>query len=56
MYSGKILINGSNDEQLSVPYMGVAADVQKTFRQMFSDNFPYILSTQNMTRIEDDST
>ncbi|KAI8169995.1 Minor extracellular protease vpr [Colletotrichum sp. SAR 10_65] len=56
VYSGKILINGSNDGQLSVPYMGVAADVQKTFRQMFSDNFPYILSTQNMTRIEDDST
>lgn len=44
LYSGKIRIHGSNGEQLSVPYMGVASDLRKTFKKMFVDEYPYINS------------
>ncbi|KAF9880706.1 hypothetical protein CkaCkLH20_01748 [Colletotrichum karsti] len=56
VYSGQILISGSNGENLTVPYMGVGSDIQKNFRQMFTEDFPYILSSKNMTRIEDKPT
>ncbi|KAK1540734.1 subtilase [Colletotrichum paranaense] len=44
LYSGKIRIHGSNGEQLSVPYMGIASDLRKTFKKMFVDEYPYINS------------
>ncbi|KAK1700688.1 subtilase [Colletotrichum godetiae] len=44
LYSGKVRIHGSNGEQLSVPYMGVASDLRKTFRKMFVDDYPYVNS------------
>ncbi|KAK7943491.1 serine endopeptidase [Apiospora aurea] len=41
LYSGKILISGSNREELSVPYLGMAADLQSHYRQnMFPENSP----------------
>ncbi|KAK6217136.1 serine endopeptidase [Colletotrichum tabaci] len=44
LYSGKILVNGSNGEELAVPYMGVASDVRKNFRKMFVENSPTMYS------------
>ncbi|KAJ0158290.1 Minor extracellular protease vpr [Colletotrichum tanaceti] len=44
LYSGKILVRGSNGEELSVPYMGVASDVRKNFRNMFVENSPNMYS------------
>ncbi|TIC92330.1 PI-type proteinase [Colletotrichum higginsianum] len=44
LYSGKILVHGSNGEELAVPYMGVASDVRKNFRKMFVDNSPTMYS------------
>ncbi|KAK7932068.1 hypothetical protein PG985_002780 [Apiospora marii] len=41
LYSGKILISGSNKEELSVPYLGMAADLQTHYRQnMFPGSSP----------------
>ncbi|KAL0942868.1 serine endopeptidase [Colletotrichum truncatum] len=56
VYTGRILITGSNNEQLAVPYMGVQSDIQTTFKRMFKESYPYIISTRNITRIEDKST
>lgn len=44
LYSGKILVRGSNGEELAVPYMGVASDVRKNFRKMFVENSPTMYS------------
>ncbi|KAK8085648.1 hypothetical protein PG997_006919 [Apiospora hydei] len=41
LYSGKILISGSNREELSVPYLGMAADLYSHYRKnMFPENSP----------------
>lgn len=50
LYSGKVLIKGSNGESLSVPYMGLGADLHRDLgmnHQMFSYpiGFPRIIST-----------
>ncbi len=42
VYSGKVLISGSNGEQLSVPYMGAAFDLAASMRgRMFADTTPF---------------
>ncbi|OHE91370.1 subtilase [Colletotrichum orchidophilum] len=51
LYSGKILVYGSNGEQLSVPYMGVASDLQNGFRKMFVEKYPYVNSGRGETPI-----
>ncbi|KAM0279722.1 hypothetical protein ACHAQH_004413 [Verticillium albo-atrum] len=40
VYSGKILVSGTNAEELSVPYMGVAGSIQATFADVFYPNYP----------------
>ncbi|KAM5343547.1 hypothetical protein ACJ41O_012084 [Fusarium nematophilum] len=47
IYSGVISVSGSNDEVLSIPYLGLAADLQKDLGVMFeySIGFPTITST-----------
>ncbi|KAK8127723.1 serine endopeptidase [Apiospora sp. TS-2023a] len=53
MYSGKILISGSNGEELSVPYLGVSADIHKHMQNsMFTDNVPYQYGGVNRDNIE----
>ncbi|KAK7956323.1 serine endopeptidase [Apiospora aurea] len=53
MYSGKILISGSNEEELSVPYLGVSADIHKQLQNsMFTDNVPYQYGGVNRDNIE----
>jgi len=50
MYSGKVLVKGSNGEVLSVPYLGLGADLHRDLgmKQMFSYSigFPRIISTR----------
>ncbi|KAM0331242.1 hypothetical protein ACHAQA_002912 [Verticillium albo-atrum] len=53
VYSGKILISGTNSEELSVPYMGVAGNIQATFTQLFYPDYPQSFSSVNETPIEE---
>ncbi|GKT44887.1 minor extracellular protease vpr [Colletotrichum spaethianum] len=41
LYSGKILVLGSNGEELAIPYMGVASDIRNNFRKIFTFNLSY---------------
>ncbi|KAK8028264.1 hypothetical protein PG991_005320 [Apiospora marii] len=53
MYSGKILISGSNGEELSVPYLGVSADIHEQMQNsMFTDSVPYQYGGVNRDNIE----
>ncbi|KAK7997300.1 hypothetical protein PG989_005340 [Apiospora arundinis] len=53
MYSGKVLISGSNGEELSVPYLGVSADIRKQMQNsMFTDSVPYQYGGVNRDNIE----
>ncbi|KAK7420633.1 hypothetical protein QQX98_002627 [Neonectria punicea] len=49
LYSGKVVIAGSNGESLSVPYLGLAADLQKDVGDIFDYpiGFPTITSTRD---------
>ncbi|KAJ0158061.1 Minor extracellular protease vpr [Colletotrichum tanaceti] len=40
VYGGRITIKGSNDEELSVPYAGVGADVRNTIRRVSEVGWP----------------
>ncbi|KAL8294686.1 hypothetical protein RB597_007713 [Gaeumannomyces tritici] len=46
VYSGKVLISGSNGDELSVPYAGVAADLKRNIPDMYytQNNYPRIVS------------
>ena len=47
MYSGKILVAGSNEEALSVPYSGVAFSLLEQIPKMFPVGSPTIGSSGN---------
>ncbi|KAI8173579.1 Minor extracellular protease vpr [Colletotrichum sp. SAR 10_75] len=49
LYSGKVLIKGSNGETLGVPYMGLAADLHKDIGIMFQYpvGWPQMTSTRS---------
>ncbi|KAB5586270.1 subtilisin-like serine protease [Coniochaeta sp. 2T2.1] len=48
IYSGKVLISGSNGEELSIPYFGAGFDLKKAMRRnLFSDTTPYQVSGPN---------
>jgi hypothetical protein len=52
-YSGKILITGSNGDQLSVPYMGVGFNLkEKLRRSMFSETTPFQVAGTNRDNID----
>ncbi|GKT51113.1 minor extracellular protease vpr [Colletotrichum spaethianum] len=57
LYSGKVLIKGSNGETLGVPYLGLAADLHKDVGIMFQYpiGFPRITSTRRNIPIADKS-
>ncbi|KAL0260198.1 hypothetical protein SLS55_003882 [Diplodia seriata] len=44
VYSGKIVITASNGEQLSVPYFGLAADLNKEMTPVFETTYPFSTS------------
>jgi subtilisin family serine protease len=45
LYSGKIFINGTNNESLSIPYMGLASDLRKEMDNMFMAGYPTLTTT-----------
>ncbi|KAK0614880.1 subtilisin-like serine protease [Bombardia bombarda] len=48
LYSGKVLLSGSNGEELSIPYLGAGFDLKNSLRRaMFSDATPYQASGPN---------
>ncbi|POS73432.1 minor extracellular protease vpr [Diaporthe helianthi] len=51
VYSGKVLISGSNGEELGIPYFGVASDLKKTVTEMYYTalGFPYLQSGPRST-------
>ncbi|EOO01181.1 putative minor extracellular protease vpr protein [Phaeoacremonium minimum UCRPA7] len=57
LYSGKVIISGSNGETLSVPYMGLAADLHKDIGIMFQSpiGFPTLTSLRSSVPISQKS-
>ncbi|KAL5601109.1 hypothetical protein BROUX41_005924 [Berkeleyomyces rouxiae] len=55
-YSGKILVHSSLDETMSIPYFGLAGDLHGSFKNMFRQGYPTIVSTLNNTPIAEKST
>ncbi|KZL83766.1 minor extracellular protease vpr protein [Colletotrichum incanum] len=57
VYSGKVLISGSNGEGLGVPYFGVACDLKKTIENVWAYgwNSPFMSSGVSDTRLEQKS-
>ena len=53
IYSGKILISSTNAEELSVPYLGVGASINDTFRNIYHPGFPTATTTLDWTSLED---
>ncbi|KAH8882151.1 putative minor extracellular protease vpr [Thozetella sp. PMI_491] len=53
LYSGKVLVKGSNGESLGLPYLGLAADLHKDLGTMFQypAGFPTLTSTRKKTPI-----
>lgn len=49
IYSGKVLIHGSNGDELSIPYLGLAADIKKDNELMYQYpiGLPIITSTRD---------
>jgi len=45
-YSGKVIVSGSNGEQLSVPYLGLASQIKRDVN-IFRNTWPYARSTVN---------
>jgi hypothetical protein len=53
VYSGKILISGSNAEELSIPYLGAGFDLKKSMRRhLFSDTTPFQVAGPNRDDIQ----
>nr|AAS45251.1 subtilisin-like serine protease [Verticillium dahliae] len=45
IYSGKVIIEGSNGESLGIPYLGAAFDLKKSLRRnLFPASYPYTRS------------
>ncbi|KAI8654133.1 hypothetical protein LRP88_01834 [Fusarium phalaenopsidis] len=57
LYSGKIVITGSNGESLGVPYMGLASDLEKDVGDIFEYpiGFPAMTSTRQEIPIAEKS-
>lgn len=53
IYSGKILVSGSNGEELSVPYTGAGFDLKGQLRRnLFSDTTPFQMGGPNRDDID----
>ncbi|KAG7055888.1 serine endopeptidase [Colletotrichum scovillei] len=57
VYSGKILVSGSNGEELGIPYFGVASDLKETIENVwdYGWNNPYLTSGVNAIKLEQKS-
>ncbi|KAK2022798.1 subtilase [Colletotrichum zoysiae] len=56
LYGGKVIVQGSNGELLSVPYAGVGADLRNTLGGVHEAGWPQSVSTVNDTPIADKAT
>ncbi|CAN8105194.1 unnamed protein product [Discula destructiva] len=56
LYSGKIQINSSLGESLSVPYLGLAGDVGQTINDQWQSGYPYSVSGLSATNSSKDSS
>ncbi|KAK8088381.1 hypothetical protein PG997_003342 [Apiospora hydei] len=54
-YSGNIRINGSNGEELSVPYFGLGANLKEVISPIFRKDYPVAVSGPDNTSISDKS-
>ncbi|KAF4814461.1 Minor extracellular protease vpr [Colletotrichum siamense] len=57
VYSGKVLVSGSNGEELGVPYFGVATDLRQTIENVWAYGWslPNLVSGVNSVRLEQKS-
>ncbi|KAF2757740.1 subtilisin-like protein [Pseudovirgaria hyperparasitica] len=57
VYGGKILVRGSNDEELGIPYFGVAASIQEQIQKVFDHGsyYPMLMSGINGITIDQKS-
>ncbi|KAF4821126.1 Minor extracellular protease vpr [Colletotrichum siamense] len=53
LYSGKVIVSGSNNDSLAIPYMGLAADLKKEMDDMYMHGFPRATTTYNFIPIEE---
>lgn len=44
LYSGKIIITSSLGEELAIPYMGLASNLEQDMKGQFQDGYPYVVS------------
>ena len=52
-YSGKVLVHGSNGDELSVPYFGVGGNINRELRDsLWHQRYPYAWSTNNFEQLE----
>ncbi|GKT51185.1 minor extracellular protease vpr [Colletotrichum spaethianum] len=56
LYGGKVIIQGSNGEQVSVPYAGVGADLRNTLGGVHEAGWPQSVSTVDDTPIGEKAT
>ena len=56
LYSGKIVISGDNGEQYSIPYMGLAANLERETSPIYQAGFPISESTTDAIDIKDKSS
>ncbi|EON96047.1 putative minor extracellular protease vpr protein [Phaeoacremonium minimum UCRPA7] len=56
LYSGKILISSSLGEELSIPYMGLASNLEQDMKSQFQDGYPYIVSGLDNVAIDQKSS
>jgi hypothetical protein len=52
VYSGNIVIIGSNGDILQVPYMGVAFNMKRQFHGLFAPQTPYQYSGPDFSNID----
>ncbi|KAI0470460.1 peptidase S8/S53 domain-containing protein [Xylariaceae sp. FL0804] len=54
VYSGKVLISGSNGEELGIPYFGVGCDIKETITTVWDTGsyFPYVSSGYSGPRLD----
>jgi subtilisin family serine protease len=56
LYSGKVVLTGSNGEQLSVPYLGLGGDLRNELGTIIEAGYPYSVSGPTATPFKSKST
>ncbi|ROT42545.1 serine endopeptidase [Sodiomyces alkalinus F11] len=56
LYSGKVIVSGSNGERLSVPFLGLGADLKRQTDPIYHNGYPFSVSGVNNVDINQDSS